>query len=215
MSVAEMTWLNPPPHHTVGDGTLTVRTGKDTDFWRETFYGFWRDNGHFLHRPVEGDFSAEVTVKGDYKVLYDQAGLMLRLSETHWIKAGIEYTDGLAYFSVVVTNDTSDWSLVAIAAGKDGVRIRLTRHAEAIRLALLAMIASLEKRGLLRYDTTRTNREYRAELRPRPELAEPFGRLARIYEGVWYGRQPAGPEQAEESIRLCVSMIDGEALTPV
>jgi len=137
MSVADMTWLNPPPHHTVGDGTLTVRTGKDTDFWRETFYGFWRDNGHFLYRAVEGDFSAEVTVKGDYTVLYDQAGLMLRLSETHWVKAGIEYTDGLAYFSVVVTNDTSDWSLVAIAAGKDGVRIRLTRHAEAIRIQYL------------------------------------------------------------------------------
>ena len=135
--LADMTWLNPPPHHTVGDGTLTVRTGKDTDFWRETFYGFWRDNGHFLYRSVDGDFSAEVTVKGDYKVLYDQAGLMLRLSETHWIKAGIEYTDGLAYFSVVVTNDTSDWSLVAIAAGKDGVRIRLTRHAEAIRIQYL------------------------------------------------------------------------------
>ncbi|MBZ9865674.1 DUF1349 domain-containing protein [Mesorhizobium sp. CA15] len=137
MSMADMTWLNPPPQHTVRDGTLTVRTGKETDFWRETFYGFWRDNGHFLYRSVEGDFSAEVTVKGDYKVLYDQAGLMLRLSETHWIKAGIEYTDGLAYFSVVVTNDTSDWSLVAIAAGKDGVRIRLTRHAEAIRIQYL------------------------------------------------------------------------------
>ena len=137
MSVADMTWLNPPPHHVFGDDTLTIRTGKDTDFWRETFYGFWRDNGHFLYRSVEGDFSAEVTVKGDYKVLYDQAGLMLRLSETHWIKAGIEYTDGLAYFSVVVTNDTSDWSLVAIAAGKDGGRIRLTRHAEAIRIQYL------------------------------------------------------------------------------
>lgn len=137
MSVAGMTWLNPPPHHKVGDGKLAVRTGKDTDFWRETFYGFWRDNGHFLYRSVEGDFSAEVTVNGDFKVLYDQAGLMLRLSETHWIKAGIEYTDGLAYVSVVVTNDTSDWSLVNIAAGRDGVRIRLTRHGEAIRIQYL------------------------------------------------------------------------------
>jgi len=130
----ELTWLNPPPHYVFDDGTVQVRTGKESDFWRQTFYGFWRDNGHFLYRPVEGDFSAEVTVKGDYKVLYDQAGLMLRLSETHWIKAGIEYTDGLAYFSVVVTNDTSDWSLVAIAADASGVRIRLTRHAEAVRI---------------------------------------------------------------------------------
>jgi len=134
---AAMTWLNPPPHHVSGDGTLHVRTGKETDFWRETFYGFRRDNGHFLHRPVAGDFSAEVTIQGDYKVLYDQAGLMVRLGETHWIKAGIEYTDGRAYFSVVVTNDTSDWSLVGIPAGPQGVRIRLTRHAEAIRVQYL------------------------------------------------------------------------------
>ena len=133
----ELTWLNPPPHHVFGDGTVHVRTGKETDFWRETFYGFWRDNGHFLYRPVEGDFSVEVTVKGDYKVLYDQAGLMLRLSETHWVKAGIEYTDGLAYFSVVVTKDTSDWSLLRIPNDSDGVRIRLTRHAEAIRIQYL------------------------------------------------------------------------------
>ena len=134
---AGMTWLNPPPHHLFGDGTLQVRTGKDTDFWRQTFYGFRRDSGHFLHRPVEGDFSAEVTVNGRYEVLYDQAGLMVRLSETHWIKAGIEYTDGLAYFSVVVTNEASDWSLVEIPADPDGVRIRLTRHAEAIRVQYL------------------------------------------------------------------------------
>ncbi|CDX26583.1 Regulation of enolase protein 1 [Mesorhizobium sp. ORS 3324] len=134
---AGMAWLNPPPHHAFGDGTLHVRTGKETDFWRETFYGFRRDNGHFLYRPIAGDFSAEVTVRGEYKVLYDQAGLMLRLNETHWIKAGIEYTDGLAYFSVVVTNDTSDWSLVGICADPNGVRIRLTRHAEAIRVQYL------------------------------------------------------------------------------
>jgi len=134
---ADLTWLNPPPHHAFAGSTLHVRTGKETDFWRETFYGFRRDNGHFLYRPVAGDFSAEVTVKGDYRVLYDQAGLMVRLSETHWIKAGIEYTDGLAYFSVVVTNDASDWSLVGIPANPDGVSMRLTRHAETIRVQYL------------------------------------------------------------------------------
>ncbi|MER9681120.1 DUF1349 domain-containing protein [Mesorhizobium sp. M0184] len=130
----DLTWLNPPPHHAFGNNTVHVRTGEETDFWRETFYGFWRDNGHFLYREVEGDFSAEVTVKGHYEVLYDQAGLMVRLSETHWIKAGIEYADGLMYFSVVVTNDASDWSLASIPADPDGVRIRLTRHAETIRV---------------------------------------------------------------------------------
>ncbi|UDL92568.1 DUF1349 domain-containing protein [Mesorhizobium sp. PAMC28654] len=135
---AGLTWLNPPPHHAAVGNTHHVRTGKETDFWRETFYDFWRDNGHFLHQSVEGDFSAEVTVRGNYEVLYDQAGLMIRLSETHWIKAGIEYTDGLMYFSVVVTNDASDWSLATIPADPNGVRIRLTRHAETIRVQYLS-----------------------------------------------------------------------------
>ena len=130
-------WLNPPAAWSGDAKRLELSTSGNTDFWRETFYGFVRDSGHAFLRGVTGDFTAEVKVLGDYEALYDQAGLMLRLSETHWIKAGIEYTDGLAYFSVVVTNDTSDWSLVAIAASPDWVRIRLTRHAEAIRIQYL------------------------------------------------------------------------------
>ena len=41
------------------------------------------------------------------------------------------------YFSVVVTNDASDWSLATIPASPHGVRIRLTRHAETIRIQYL------------------------------------------------------------------------------
>lgn len=133
----DLTWLNEPPHHAIKDGVLEVTTGEKTDFWRETFYDFWRDDGHFLSKSVEGDFSAEVTVQGDYEVLYDQAGLMMRLSPSHWIKAGVEFTDGKSYFSVVVTNDASDWSLVEVPINPDGIRIRMTRHAEAIRVQYL------------------------------------------------------------------------------
>lgn len=35
--------------------------------------------------------------KGDWKVTYDQAGVMIRASNEKWIKAGIEYVDGVAY----------------------------------------------------------------------------------------------------------------------
>lgn len=130
-------WFNEPPSSTFADGALRVTTGEKTDYWRDTFYNFWRDDGHFLFEQIAGDFTAEVTIHGDYKFLYDQAGLMVRLSETHWVKAGVEFTDGQMYFSVVVTNDTSDWSLVHIPAGPGGIRIRLTRHHEAIRVQYL------------------------------------------------------------------------------
>jgi regulation of enolase protein 1 (concanavalin A-like superfamily) len=137
MAEATLTWLNSPPFFTRTATEFRIKTGNETDFWRETFYGFWRDNGHFLYQSVKGDFSAEVTIKGHFDELYDQAGLMMRLSEVHWIKAGIEYTDGKPYFSVVITNDASDWSQVEVPIDPDGFRMRLTRHREAIRVQYL------------------------------------------------------------------------------
>ena len=125
MLLKAYTWLNPPPKHSYEGSVLHVETGKETDFWRETFYGFWRDSGHFLFSPVAGDFTAEVTVEGRYEVLYDQAGLMIRLSESHWIKAGIEYTDGVMYFF-----DRGDERRVGLVADQDTRRRRRenTRH---------------------------------------------------------------------------------------
>ncbi len=95
-----------------------------------------------------------------------------------------------------------------------GQAFRDGKHAEAIRLALLALIARLEKQGLLRYDTTRTNREYQRELRQRADLAACFGQLARIYDRVWYGRASAGAAEAEQAINLCGSVINREELAP-
>jgi uncharacterized protein DUF4129 len=94
-----------------------------------------------------------------------------------------------------------------------GQALRDRHYAEAIRLALLALIARLQQQGLLRYDPTRTNREYQMELHAAPELAAPFGQLARIYERVWYGRLPAGRDEAEVAVTLCGSLMNGEAST--
>ncbi|WP_315926790.1 DUF1349 domain-containing protein [Mesorhizobium sp. SP-1A] len=129
-------WLNEPASWSGDVAELRLKTGHETDFWRETFYGFTRDNGHAYLRPVSGDFTASVTIAGDYEALYDQAGLFLRLDAENWIKAGIEYTDGLMHFSVVVTRGTSDWSVIPLADARpsDRVAVRLTRHDDAVRV---------------------------------------------------------------------------------
>lgn len=134
MSFAGMEWLNPPASCTLGQDGLEVVTAGATDFWRETFYGFTRHSGHVLHQPVTGDFSAEVTVAGAYDTLYDQAGLMLVVSETVWIKCGVEVTDGRAVFSTVLTNGRSDWAVMPLPFPADRVRLRLTRHGTAVRV---------------------------------------------------------------------------------
>ena len=85
-------------------------TDAATDFWRETHYGFTRDNGHFFGCDAEGAFTAQLRVRARYDALYDQAGIMVRLDETTWIKAGIEQSDGQAMLSSVLTVGRSDWA---------------------------------------------------------------------------------------------------------
>lgn len=100
-----MSWLNEPAVWS-GDASsdLTVAVEPETDFWRVTHYGFTRDSGHFLDTGALG-----LRFRGDFAHQYDQAGLMLRLDNEHWIKAGLEL-DGALWLSVVVTNGVSDWS---------------------------------------------------------------------------------------------------------
>ena len=133
---AEFRWLNEPTEWRGDEDSLELKTGDRTDFWRETFYGFIRDSGHAWLTAVAGDFSATASFTGDYRELYDQAGMMLRIDETHWIKAGIEYTDGLMHFSVVVTRGVSDWSVIPLhqASKETEVFVRITRHGDAVRV---------------------------------------------------------------------------------
>jgi uncharacterized protein len=93
-----------------------------------------RDDGHLRFARASGDFTAEATVSGDYRELYDQAGLMLRVDERHWIKAGIELVGGRRTLSVVVTRERSDWSTVPAFEAPDPVRLRLSRHGTAVRV---------------------------------------------------------------------------------
>lgn len=135
---SEATWLNEPPDWT-WDGELHLTTGERTDFWQSTWYGFHRDDGHFLGKSVEGDFTAELTFSGQYQHLYDQAGLMLRIDQTNWIKAGIEHSDGLTNFSVVVTRTRSDWSVIPVPNIGEQQTIRVTRIGDAVLVHFLTI----------------------------------------------------------------------------
>ncbi|MBN1649559.1 MAG: DUF1349 domain-containing protein [Spirochaetales bacterium] len=133
----DFSWLNEPPSWSIDGDGISVVTGSKTDFWRKTFYGFINDNGHFFSRPVSGDFTAIATFTGEYRHLYDQAGLMIRADENNWAKTGIEYTDGSMHMSAVLTRDLSDWSVVPLASASATRTVRMTRHAEAIRIDFL------------------------------------------------------------------------------
>jgi uncharacterized protein len=130
-----MRWRNEPPAWREDGATLRLTTAPDTDFWRTTHYGFVRDTGHFHHERVDGDFTARVRIEGAYRDQYDQAGLMVRLDETTWLKCGIEFVDGRQWASAVITRELSDWSVVPLDPTPPALWIEVKRTAEAVQVS--------------------------------------------------------------------------------
>ena len=127
-------WLNKPSHCRVDDHTLEIVTDFHTDFWRETHYGFIRDSGHFLGFETKGGFTAQVRINADFRELYDQAGIMVRLNEETWLKAGIEYNDGMPMISSVLTQGKSDWAPGCFSGDPTDFWLRVTVSDGVLRL---------------------------------------------------------------------------------
>ena len=127
-------WLNRPATSAVSEHSLTMTTEQKTDFWRETHYGFTRDTGHFLGVATADGFTATIRIQGEFRSLYDQAGLMVRIDEKRWVKTGVEFTDGQAFLSTVVTDGKSDWSVSQAFKELEDFYIRVTLANGAIRI---------------------------------------------------------------------------------
>ncbi len=134
ISFEECKWLNPPQQWSANKTHLNVTTDAKTDFWRETHYGFIRESGHFMAHTVNGDCTAQIRLRADYTHLYDQAGLMLRVDESHWIKTGIEFSDGKHALSTVVTSGKSDWSIGKLEGDPGDVQLRVTVSNGTVRI---------------------------------------------------------------------------------
>ena len=86
-----------------------------------------------VHR-IDGGFTAQVHVRAAFAALYDQAGLMVRIDEQHWIKAGVEFSDGQALLSTVLTNGMSDGAVAPAPSFDDGFWLRVTVAAGVVRV---------------------------------------------------------------------------------
>ena len=128
-----MRWTNEPSSWHADGAEIVLTTDLNTDFWQATYYGFRNDNGHFRHVPAVDDFTAEVIVQADYSAQYDQAGLMIRYSAEHWLKAGVELAGRRCTLgSVLTTAGCSDWAVGPDVSADMPLRLRLARKDGAV-----------------------------------------------------------------------------------
>ncbi len=108
---SEGTWTNPPADVQVSsDGILHATAVEGSDAWRHTSYGFVHDTEHALVAPFAPGSSMEVEFGTPFSQQFDQAGIFVRASDERWVKAGIEFADGVPQIGAVVTDGRSDWS---------------------------------------------------------------------------------------------------------
>jgi uncharacterized protein len=130
-----MKWFNEPVQWKINNSSVVLSTDPQTDFWRTTFYKYIKDNGHFYFQEKEGDFECSVKITGSFAELYDQAGLMIRIDSSQWIKSGVEFANGTINISTVFTRTFSDWSVIPLKEVPASVWLKLVRKNDSIELS--------------------------------------------------------------------------------
>lgn len=133
-NLTSMNWYNEPASWKVTDGKLEMLATPQSDYWRETHYGFTVDDGPFYYTSRGGEFEATLKITGEYKSRFDQMGMMLRIDEKRWIKTGIEYVDGIYNYSTVVTDNKSSWSVIKLSEQPKSVWIKVIRRLDAVEI---------------------------------------------------------------------------------
>lgn len=83
---------------------------------------------------------------------------------------------------VPLTADSAFQRAQTLAEGRD--------YRTAVRYLYLSTLLTLDERGLLRYDRSKTNREYLRSLASQPALAAVLREVIDVFDRVWYGFQP-------------------------
>ena len=129
------TWRNPPVRAVADGNCLQVTAAGQSDAWRHTSYGFVHDSAHALLAPLGAEGAMEVSFLLDYSEQFDQAGVFLHVSESVWIKAGVEISDGIPQVGAVVTHEASDWSVAPVPEWIDReITVRLSRSGDAVTI---------------------------------------------------------------------------------
>ena len=126
-----LTWTRAPRAYHITDEEIRITTEPGTDLWQRTYYGFRNDNAPVLQMTTrEKYFSFVVKTRFDSKRRFDQCGVVMYLDSDNWLKASIEYENGVIQrLGSVATNlGFSDWATTDIPASVNSMWYRFSRR---------------------------------------------------------------------------------------
>ena len=130
---ADGVWTTPPVRAVEVGDALRVTAVEGSDAWLRTAYGFVHDTEHALLAPLRVGEAMEVVFAADFAREFDQAGVFVRVGAEQWMKAGVEFADGVLGVGAVVTDGASDWSVGAVPEWSGRVlRVRVSRLPDAL-----------------------------------------------------------------------------------
>jgi len=74
-------------------------------------------------------------------------------------------------------------------------------YRNAVRYLYLSSLLILDEQGLLRYDRSRTNREYLRSISSKPQLANPLRDVIDVFDRVWYGFESVDDETYQTYVK--------------
>ena len=74
-------------------------------------------------------------------------------------------------------------------------------YRNAVRYLYLSSLLILDEQGLLRYDRSRTNREYLRSISSKPQLADPLRDVIDVFDRVWYGFEAVDDETYQSYVK--------------
>ena len=134
----KLVWTRPPERYRIAPGRIEITTQPHTDLWQQTYYHFRNDNAPVLQMETgEPYFSFEVkTDFSDSKHRFDQCGIVLYLDSENWLKASVEYENGVFQHlgSVVTNGGYSDWATTDLDSRIRTMWYRLSRRENDYRI---------------------------------------------------------------------------------
>jgi len=143
------------------------------------------------------------------------AGLGINLPSLSGMIAAVILVTVLGYIAIALYRDLARES--ALPAGKEITDEVLTAQSAmeraeelsalgnfraAVRYLYLSALLVLDERGLLRYDHTKTNREYLRLVSNDHSLSSPLREVIDVFDRVWYGFQPLDEESYHRYVAL-------------